>query len=170
MISQGKRQTGKCRFLFSLLAACILAGCSQAPSGPTGSTSEVLVQEKHHSPDPLDIRGSNRHHDKEGKQSGGSSELGSKVPEKALTVLKYIEEHQTAPNGYEGGREFHNAGRTGEEGLPKRDPQGRAITYREWDVNPKVPGVNRGPERLVTGSDGSAYFTADHYRTFTKIK
>ena len=46
----------------------------------------------------------------------------------------------------------------------------RAIAYQEWDVNPKVEGVNRGTERLVTGSDGSAYVTADHYRTFTKIR
>ncbi len=44
------------------------------------------------------------------------------------------------------------------------------ITYQEWDVNRKVSGVNRGAERLITGSDGSAYYTSDHYRTFTKIR
>ena len=27
-----------------------------------------------------------------------------------------------------------------------------------------------GPERLVTGSDGSAYYTDDHYKTFKKIR
>jgi guanyl-specific ribonuclease Sa len=37
-------------------------------------------------------------------------------------------------------------------------------------VNPKVEGVNRGTERLITGSDGSAYVTADHYKTFTKVR
>ncbi|MGO9868230.1 MAG: ribonuclease domain-containing protein [Rhodomicrobium sp.] len=44
------------------------------------------------------------------------------------------------------------------------------MTYQEWDVNPRVPGVNRGAQRLVTGSDGSAYYTDDHYKTFTQIR
>ena len=48
--------------------------------------------------------------------------------------------------------------------------EGKAISYQEWDVNPKVHNVNRGAERLVTGSDGSAYYTSDHYRTFTKVR
>lgn len=39
--------------------------------------------------------------------------------------------------------------------LPKSDPQGNPIDYQEWDVDQHQPGVNRGPERLVTGSDGS---------------
>jgi guanyl-specific ribonuclease Sa len=92
------------------------------------------------------------------------------VPAKVATVLKHIDETKLAPKGYEGGRTFLNLGRDGEESLPRRDAQGRAISYHEWDVNPHVPGVNRGPERLVTGSDGSAYYTGDHYRTFTKIR
>jgi ribonuclease T1 len=92
--------------------------------------------------------------------------VSAKIPEKVERVLQHVDEHHEAPAGYEGGREFHNA-----EGLlPKRDDHGRAITYREWDVNRKVANVNRGPERLVTGSDRSAYYTADHYRTFTKIR
>ena len=93
--------------------------------------------------------------------------LGSpNVPEKVEKVLKYIDEHHEPPQGHEGGRDFHNA----EGHLPRRDDRGRTITYREWDVNPKIPGVNRGPERLVTGSDGSAYYTPDHYRTFIRIR
>jgi ribonuclease T1 len=32
------------------------------------------------------------------------------------------------------------------------------------------PGTNRGAERLVTGSDGSAYYTSDHYQTFRRIQ
>jgi len=30
--------------------------------------------------------------------------------------------------------------------------------------------MNRGPERIVTGSDGRAYYTSDHYTTFTEMK
>ncbi|MDB5311728.1 MAG: guanine-specific ribonuclease [Gemmataceae bacterium] len=88
------------------------------------------------------------------------------IPEKVVKVLRYIDEHHRPPEGHEGGRIFRNA----EERLPRTDAGGKPITYREWDVDPKVPGVNRGPERLVTGSDGSAYYTPDHYRTFRKIR
>lgn len=37
-------------------------------------------------------------------------------------------------------------------------------------VNPYVKGQNRGTERIVTGDDGSVWYTNDHYRTFTKIE
>src|SRR5581483_2407535 len=88
------------------------------------------------------------------------------VPEKALTVLRHVDERGEAPPGYEGGRTFLNL----EKQLPQTDAQGRKIKYREWDVNPLRPGVNRGGERLVTGSDGSAYYTGDHYKTFKTIR
>jgi guanyl-specific ribonuclease Sa len=85
-------------------------------------------------------------------------------------VLRYVDEHGEAPPGYEGGRPFYNEARRGEQPLPRTDARGRSVRYREWDVNPKRRGVDRGPQRLVTGSDGSAYYTADHYRNFTKIR
>jgi guanyl-specific ribonuclease Sa len=44
------------------------------------------------------------------------------------------------------------------------------IVYQEWDVNPYTKGVNRGAERLVTGTGGSVYYPNDHYLTFTKVK
>ncbi len=53
--------------------------------------------------------------------------------------------------------------------LPAADGAGNPIQYREFDVNPYVKGVNRGAERIVVGSDGKAYFTDDHYSTFTTI-
>jgi guanyl-specific ribonuclease Sa len=86
------------------------------------------------------------------------------------TVLHHIDTSHKAPAGYEGGRAFHNEGHAGEQRLPQKDKEGNTISYQEWDVNPKVEGVNRGAERLVTGSDGSAYYTSDHYRTFTKVR
>lgn len=90
----------------------------------------------------------------------------SGIPEKVLKVLKHVDEEQTAPKGYEGGRNFLNLERL----LPQKDSQGNRLKYREWDVNPLRPGVNRGAERLVTGSDGSAFYTDDHYRSFKKIR
>jgi guanyl-specific ribonuclease Sa len=77
-----------------------------------------------------------------------------------------VDEHGDALPGYEGGRTFLNI----ERRLPQADAQGRRVKYREWDVNPLRPGVNRGAERLVTGSDGSAYYTDDHYDSFRKIR
>ena len=93
-------------------------------------------------------------------------DLPAGVPAKVATVLRHIDTSRKAPPGHEGGRTFHNE----EKRLPQKDKKGNAISYQEWDVNPKVQGVNRGAERLVTGSDGSAYYTNDHYRTFTKLR
>jgi ribonuclease T1 len=105
-----------------------------------------------------------------GDDPASSPKLPAGVPAKVATVLRFIDQHERAPDGYEGGRTFHNYGSHGDASLPRRDARGNRIRYREWDVNPKVPGKNRGAERLVTGSDGSAYYTSDHYRTFIKIR
>jgi guanyl-specific ribonuclease Sa len=50
--------------------------------------------------------------------------------------------------------------------LPRKDASGNPITYREYDIHPYTPGVNRGPERIVIGG-GRRYYTSDHYRSFT---
>jgi guanyl-specific ribonuclease Sa len=94
----------------------------------------------------------------------------SEIPAKVERVLRTIDQDHRAPPGYEGGRVFHNEGARGEQPLPTHDRANRPIEYREWDVNPNIEGENRGAERLVTGSDGSAYFTHDHYRTFKKVR
>ena len=88
------------------------------------------------------------------------------VPEKALAVLKYVDEHNEAMDNYEGGRTFGNY----EHRLPANDRSGARVKYREWDVNPLRQGVNRGVERLITGSDGTAWYTNDHYETFKKLR
>lgn len=87
------------------------------------------------------------------------------IPEYVIQVFEYIQENQRAPSGYVGGRNFQNR-----EGLlRKTDDTGSVIRYREWDVHPKKKSVNRGAERLVTGSDHSAYYTKDHYKSFIKF-
>ncbi|MFN8011185.1 MAG: ribonuclease domain-containing protein [Holophagaceae bacterium] len=88
------------------------------------------------------------------------------VPPEAFTVLAYVRKHREAPPGYVGGRRFGNF----EGRLPKMDARGRRLAYQEWDIFPKRPGRNRGPQRLVTGSDGRAWYTADHYDSFLEIR
>ncbi|MER8012384.1 RHS repeat-associated core domain-containing protein [Streptomyces sp. NPDC094149] len=92
------------------------------------------------------------------------------APEKAYTTLEHIDQNGTHPPGFKGGRAFKNLGLNGEEKLPEFDSAGNPITYQEWDVNPYTKGVNRGGERLVTGSDGSARYTTDHYTSYVQIR
>lgn len=105
----------------------------------------------------------------EAQESGTSVENAASqnhnIPAHALKVLEYIRKNGEAPPGFVGGREFQNR----EKRLPQHSADGKRIRYSEWDVNPKVQGKSRGPERLVTGSNHSAYYTADHYKTFLKI-
>ncbi|MDR2672163.1 MAG: hypothetical protein LBC35_02485, partial [Coriobacteriales bacterium] len=53
--------------------------------------------------------------------------------------------------------------------LPSTDATGNPITYKEFDVNDYVPGAERDKERFLRGSDGSVYYTSDHYASFVKI-
>ena len=88
------------------------------------------------------------------------------IPVPARETLAYIRLHGYVPPGYVGGRTFGNY-----EGLlPRYDARRKRIEYREWDVRPKAEGRSRGAERLVTGSDGRAWYSGDHYRTFIEAK
>lgn len=49
-------------------------------------------------------------------------------------------------------------------------PNENVASYTEWDVNPFKNGQNRGSERIVTGTDGSAWYTPDHYRTWYQLR
>ncbi len=99
-------------------------------------------------------------------ESGGTPS-GSEAPAKVYKVLEYIDAHGKAPEGYVGGRRFGNY----EELLPKTNKfTQKKINYREWDVNRRMEGKNRGAERLVTGNDSSAYYTRDHYKSFVQIR
>ncbi len=87
------------------------------------------------------------------------------IPNKVYKVLEHIDKTGTAPDGYVGGRKFGNY----EKLLPQKKGTLR-INYKEWDVNRKIKGKNRGAERLVTGDDKSAYYTEDHYQSFHQIR
>lgn len=92
------------------------------------------------------------------------------VPDRAYVTLAEIDagrwpDSANAP-GTKGGERWMNREGT----LPRTDAAGRSITYREWDVNPKQRNRSRDAERIVTGSDGTAWYTGDHYETFTRMR
>ncbi|MFI1465539.1 ribonuclease domain-containing protein [Nocardia carnea] len=92
------------------------------------------------------------------------------VPERAYETLEEIDagrwpDSANAP-GTKGGITFRNR----EGRLPATDDSGKRVEYQEWDVNPKKRGQSRDAERIVTGSDGSAWYTGDHYDTFTRMR
>ncbi|WP_040794659.1 ribonuclease domain-containing protein [Nocardia higoensis] len=92
------------------------------------------------------------------------------VPDRAYDTLAEIDagrwpDSANAP-GTKGGDRFMNR----DKDLPLTDSAGNQITYQEWDVNPKQRNRSRDAERIVTGSDGSAWYTGDHYETFTRMR
>lgn len=105
--------------------------------------------------------------DKTATNSGlNKKEKKSVIPQKVYNVLQYIRANHHAMEGYVGGRVFTNR----EIIVPNADAHGDLIHYQEWDVNPKIQGQTRGSERILTGSDGRAWYTNDHYQTFIEIK
>ena len=101
------------------------------------------------------------------KHTAGST--GS-VPAAATATLQKIDDGSwpasaNAP-GTRGGTTWRNQGGD----LPRTSSSGKSISYKEWDVNPKQRGRSRDAQRIVTGSDGSAWYTGDHYKTFTRMR
>jgi len=75
-------------------------------------------------------------------------------------VLERIERGHRDPHRNDGGI-FQNR----ERRLPQR-PRGH---YREYVV--RTPGISHaGPQRLVIGNEGEVYYTADHYRSFRRLR
>jgi guanyl-specific ribonuclease Sa len=103
---------------------------------------------------------------KAAKNTGKTTPQVPGVPSSALDVLREIDRRGSAPAGYRGGDVWENRGTP----LTPTDVAGNPITYQEFDVHPYSPVVNRGAERIVVGSDGSVYYTDDHYTSFIRIR
>ncbi|BDH58828.1 ribonuclease domain-containing protein [Tsukamurella sp. PLM1] len=99
----------------------------------------------------------------------GTSAGKSAVPQRVAATLARIDAGTWPPNdgsGTQGGRHFGNF----EGRLPKTGANGRPAKYTEWDVNVKKPGRGRDAERIITSADGGAWYTLDHYESFTRIR
>lgn len=90
----------------------------------------------------------------------------NQVPDYVYKVLNHVIKYDNPMTGYLGGRIFYNR----EKLLPEVQKNGQKIKYKEWDVHPKEFKNNRGPERLVTSSVKTYYYTKDHYQSFQKIE
>ena len=86
--------------------------------------------------------------------------IGKKeLPKEALETLALISKGGPFPYPRDGAT-FGNR----EKQLPARERG----WYREYTV--KTPGAkDRGARRIVTGRDGTLYYTDDHYRSFRRI-
>ena len=85
---------------------------------------------------------------------------------KKYSDIKWEGNFKGQTEGTAAGKKFKNA----DNSLPNIDKHDSPITYKEFDVNNKLPSKGRDGERFVRGSDGSVYYTDDHYKTFKQIK
>jgi ribonuclease T1 len=85
----------------------------------------------------------------------------SALPPEAHDTLALIRAGGPFPYPRNDGVTFANR-----EGLLPREQRGY---YREYTV--QTPGSpDRGPRRIITGSGGEKYWTADHYASFSRIR
>jgi RHS repeat-associated protein len=63
-------------------------------------------------------------------------------------------------------RPFENSGKSSGYRLPEFDSGGNPVRYTEWGTVQSAQNPKWGGERIVTGSDGSAYYTPTHYQTW----
>lgn len=101
-----------------------------------------------------------------------ASVVESGIPEESAAVIESIQNSgvivQSGLRGPSVPRSFANDGRGGGQILPGLDRNGQAINYREWGTVPRAGNPKPGGERVVTGSDGSVYYSPDHYQTFIR--
>lgn len=102
--------------------------------------------------------------------NGGRAIPFGPASDDAWAVLNRVDAKGSPLPGYKGGKVWDNNGTQGAQVLPRSGADGSAVTYKEWDLTQKVKGVDRDGRRLVTGSDGSAYYTTDHYVSFIQIR
>ncbi len=87
--------------------------------------------------------------------------LPADIPEKAFKTLEYAQQNDGATRkGYKGNVRFSNR----ENKLPRA-----SAPFKEYDINRWVKGKNRGPQRIVIGADGKAWYSHDHYKTFQAL-
>lgn len=93
----------------------------------------------------------------------------AQLPGDAQKALREIEQGVARPN-VRNPQPFANDGRGNTIRLPSQDAAGNLINYTEHTVNPRPPRGQLDGKRIVTGSDGSVWYTDDHFMTWTRLK
>lgn len=150
------------------LGLSLVGGRGDSDTTTAETTTRVVVETTSHAPKPGPPATSEPTRGPPAASASAAPVAG--VPERAYATLAEIDagrwpDSANAP-GTKGGDRFMNR----ESALPAKDSAGRTVTYQEWDVNPKQRNRSRDAERIVTGSDGSAWYTGDHYETFTRMR
>ena len=107
--------------------------------------------------------------------AGGSSiptRNVSDLPQNAQDAFWRYDNHgwRGAPPGMSSGINAGHRFSNSRSSLPITDSSGRAVTYKTFDINLRISARGRDAERFVVGSDGSIFFTDDHYLTFIRIR
>ncbi|MET8570652.1 putative T7SS-secreted protein [Streptomyces sp. NPDC004783] len=144
------------------------------PLGLTPAPNPVAyVDNPHTGADPLGLSPNYQVGQTLGDTSKLSGWLPTKVPAESQAVLRDIREFGVEAQGAGPQlmgpsipKPFENSGKNGAYKLPEFDSQGNSIRYTEWGTVQSVDNPKWGGERIVTGSDGSAYYTPTHYQTY----
>lgn len=96
----------------------------------------------------------------------------SEFPEKVRTAYRNYQKNgwKGTYNGQTPGTKAGKKYKNEPQKLPMKDKNGNPLSYREFDINDKVPGQDRGSERFVVDNNGKVYYTPDHYDNFIEIK
>ena len=93
-------------------------------------------------------------------QAGATTALPAFLPPEAAPVIARIQR---------GGRFVHRQDGSVFGNRERRLPLKEHGYYREYTV--RTPGArDRGARRIVAGGEGEYYYTADHYRSFQRIR
>jgi len=95
--------------------------------------------------------------------------LGDPALERQVAlVIESMDRTGRPPEGVAQGGRRHGP-RGAFDNAEGRLPRQGAGYYTETDVWPRGPG-GRGARRLIFGRGGEVYYTADHYRTFVRVR
>jgi ribonuclease T1 len=103
------------------------------------------------------------------RQTPAPIALGDPALERQVAlVIESMDRTGRPPEGVAQGGRRHGP-RGAFENAEGRLPRQGAGYYTETDVWPRGPG-GRGARRLIFGRGGEVYYTADHYRTFARVR
>ncbi|GAB3129120.1 hypothetical protein GCM10027289_10470 [Tsukamurella serpentis] len=152
-----RRILALCAIALITVLGLVACGKSETPANPAENAAKNTATSAGAKPSPR------------GGPSAAPPSTRAEVPQRVAATLARIDAGTWPPkdgSGTQGGRNFGNF----EGRLPEQDSKGKPAKYTEWDVNVKKPGRGRDAERIITGADGGAWFTLDHYETFTRIR